>query len=231
MFITMLFMIAKKQKKIRKSINWLMDRQSVVYPYDNIIQQRKASKQRYRLQRGWTSMTLQQVKEASHRRLHTLLYDSIHRRCPEERNPGASLVAQMVKNPPAMQETQVPSLGREDPLEKGMLPHSSIFAWRIPWTEEPGGPQSMGPQRVGPDWVTNDIETENRLVVCLGQGGERKTQWRAEKWLPMSRRLLGGLKCSEIGLYEQLNDSEYTRKHCLVHIKWVHFYGIEIIAQ
>ena len=57
----------------------------------------------------------------------------------------------MVKNPPAMQETQVPSLGREDPLEKGMLPHSSIFAWRIPWTEEPGGPQSMGPQRVGHD--------------------------------------------------------------------------------
>ena len=47
----------------------------------------------------------------------------------------------------------------------------------------------------------------------------------------MSTRLLGGLKCSEIGLYEQLNDSEYTRKHCLVHIKWVHFYGIEIIAQ
>ena len=57
---------------------------------------------------------------------------------------GASLVAQMVKNLPAMQETWVPSLGWEDPLEKGMATHSSIFAWRIPWTEEPGRQQSMG---------------------------------------------------------------------------------------
>ena len=55
-----------------------------------------------------------------------------------------SLVAQMVKNLPAMQETQVRSLGREDPLEKGMAIHSSILAWRIPWTEEPGGLQSIG---------------------------------------------------------------------------------------
>ena len=56
----------------------------------------------------------------------------------------ASLVVQMVKNPPAVQETQVQSLGREGPLEKGMPTHSSILAWRIPWTEEPGGLQSMG---------------------------------------------------------------------------------------
>ena len=55
----------------------------------------------------------------------------------------------MVKNLPAMRETQVRSLGREDPLEKGMATHSSILAWRIPWTEEPGGLQSMGLQRVG----------------------------------------------------------------------------------
>ena len=53
----------------------------------------------------------------------------------------ASLVAQMVKNLLAMQETRVWSLGREDPLEKEMATHSSIFAWRIPWTEEPGGVQ------------------------------------------------------------------------------------------
>ena len=64
---------------------------------------------------------------------------------------GASLVAQMVKNMPAMQETQVQSLGREDPLEKGMATHSSILAWRIPRTEEPSGPQSMGSQRVRHD--------------------------------------------------------------------------------
>ena len=49
----------------------------------------------------------------------------------------------MVKNLPVMQETCVRSLGQEDPLEKGMATHSSILAWRIPWTEEPGGPQSM----------------------------------------------------------------------------------------
>ena len=50
----------------------------------------------------------------------------------------ASLVAQMAKNLPTMQETQVQSLGLEDPLEKGMATHSSIFAWRIPWTNDPG---------------------------------------------------------------------------------------------
>ena len=67
---------------------------------------------------------------------------------------GASLVAQMVKNPPAMRETCVWSLGWEDPLEEGMATHSSILAWRIPWTGEPGGLQYMGLQRVGHDCVT-----------------------------------------------------------------------------
>jgi len=60
-------------------------------------------------------------------------------------------VAQTVKNLPHMQKTQVQSLGREDPLEKGMATHSSILAWRIPWTEEVGGLQSMGSQTVGHD--------------------------------------------------------------------------------
>ena len=55
----------------------------------------------------------------------------------------------MVKNPPAMWETQVLSLGQEDPLEEGMATHSSILAWRVPWTEEPGGLQSMGLPRAG----------------------------------------------------------------------------------
>ena len=59
------------------------------------------------------------------------------------------LLAQTVKNLLAMQETWVRALGQEDPLEKGMDTHSSILAWRIPWTEEPGGLQSMGSQRVG----------------------------------------------------------------------------------
>ena len=59
--------------------------------------------------------------------------------------------AQTVRNPPAMQENQVPSLSWEDPLEKGMATHFSILAWRMPWTEEPGGLQSIGLQRVGLD--------------------------------------------------------------------------------
>ena len=57
----------------------------------------------------------------------------------------------MVKCLSTMQETRVPSLGREDPLEKEMAPHSSTLAWKIPWTEKPGGLQSMGLQRVGHD--------------------------------------------------------------------------------
>ena len=61
--------------------------------------------------------------------------------------PGGSAV----KNPPAMQETWVQSLGREDPLEKEMAAHSSILAWEIQWTEEPGELQSTGSQRVGHD--------------------------------------------------------------------------------
>ena len=60
-------------------------------------------------------------------------------------------MVQREKNPPAMQETWVQTLGWEDPLEEGMTAHSNILAWRIPWTEEPGGLQSMGLQRVRHD--------------------------------------------------------------------------------
>ena len=69
--------------------------------------------------------------------------------------PGASLVAQMVKNLPQVQEIWVQSLGWEDPLEKGMATHSSFLAWKIPWTEEPGGLQSVGSQRVRQSWAAN----------------------------------------------------------------------------
>ena len=62
---------------------------------------------------------------------------------------GSSLVAQRLKCLPAMRETWVRSLGQEDPLEKEMATHSSILAWRIPWTEEPDGLQTTGLQRVG----------------------------------------------------------------------------------
>ena len=74
-----------------------------------------------------------------------MLYDFTHM------GIRASLVAQTVKNPPAMQKTWVRPLSWEDPLEKGTATHSSILAWRIPWTEEPGRLQSMGSQRVRHD--------------------------------------------------------------------------------
>ena len=64
---------------------------------------------------------------------------------------GAALVAQTVENLCAVQENQVPSLGQEDPVKKGMAAHSSILAWRIPWTEVPGGLQCMVSQRVRHD--------------------------------------------------------------------------------
>ena len=91
---------------------------------------------------------------------------------------GASLVGQMVKSPPTMKETRVRSLGQEDPLEKEMATHSSILAWRIPWTEEPGGLQSRGSHswtRLS-DW-THCIRKMtgwthwfiNSLQLCLGR--------------------------------------------------------------
>ena len=68
-------------------------------------------------------------------------------------------VVQRVKNLPTMQETWVWPLGQEDPLEKGMAIHSNILAWRIPWTEEPGGLLCKGSQRVGHNWATNNTAT------------------------------------------------------------------------
>ena len=82
-------------------------------------------------------------------------------------------MAQIVKNPPAVQETWVQSLGWEDPLEKEIATHSRILAWRIPRTEEPGELQSVGSQRVRHDWVTNtDIiiiypEPKPYVYVCV----------------------------------------------------------------
>ena len=66
-----------------------------------------------------------------------------------------------------MQETQVQSLGQEDPLEKGMATHSSILAWRIPWTEDLGKLQSMGSQRVRQDWVTNTNVFKWEFKSCI----------------------------------------------------------------
>ena len=87
---------------------------------------------------------------------------------------GASLVAQMVKNLPAIQETQVQSLGWEDPLEESVAMHSNILCWRIPWTEEPGGVQSIGSHRVRHNW--SDLAQHSRELVCRVSG----IQWSDE---------------------------------------------------
>ena len=83
------------------------------------------------------------------------LWDYSYKHLNQYRAFRASLVAQMVKNLPAMWETWVQSLGQEDPLEKELTIHSSILAWRILWTEKPGGLQSVGSQRVRHSWATN----------------------------------------------------------------------------
>ena len=124
----------------------------------------------------------------------------------------ASLVAQTVKRLPTMQEIRVQSLGQEDLLEKEMATHSSILAWKIPWTEEPGRLQSMGSQKVGDDWVTS-------LSLSL-------TQWT---WVwACSRRWwrTGSLVCcSPWGLKESdttewLKNNNNINIHILTTISW-----------
>ena len=91
----------------------------------------------------------------------------------------ASLVAQTVKNQPAIQETQVWSLSWEDPLKKGMTTHSSILAWEMPWTERPGGLQCMGLQRVGHNWVPNIVSSSSSSSpVFIAAGVTRARTWR-----------------------------------------------------
>ena len=79
-----------------------------------------------------------------------------------------------------MQETQVQSLGWEDILEKGMATHSSILAWRIPWTEEPGGLQSMGSQKVGHNWTTNTLAMF--WTFYLNKGNKNKNYQVGTRW-------------------------------------------------
>ena len=96
----------------------------------------------------------------------------------------SSLVAHMVKSPPARQETQVWSLGWEDSLEEEMATYSIILAWKIPWTKESGGLQSMGLQRVGHDWVINTFTdgSSGKESACSAEG------WSS---VPGSRRYPG----------------------------------------
>ena len=106
---------------------------------------------------------------------------ALYLRCALE----ASLVAQRLKCLPETRETQVRSLGREDPLQKEMVTHSSILAWRISWREEPGRLQSMGLQRVGHNWATS--LPLSFLSFHLGGSLQSMSQW--EEWLKLMNQL------------------------------------------
>ena len=105
----------------------------------------------------------------------------------------ASLVAQRLKHLPAMWETWVRSLGREYPLEKEMATHSSILAWRIPWTEKPSRLQSTGSQRVGHDWATSPSPSplkglralESLLIPGLARENTDISHWARKKGSPI----------------------------------------------
>ena len=100
-----------------------------------------------------------------------------------------SQVAQWIKNPPAMQETRVQSLGQKDPLEEGMATLSSILAWKIPWIEEPGGLHSMGSQRVGQDWATElnwYVKEACECVQLLSRVQLFATPWTVARQVPLS---------------------------------------------
>ena len=109
----------------------------------------------------------------------------------------AFLVAQVVKNLPEVQETWVWSLYWDDPLEKGMATHSSILAWRIPWTEEPGRVHSMGSQRVGHSWGTNtQTHTHRHTHSMQGLSGTPICQ-------PYTPRALPRLLTSPAGYFNE----------------------------
>ena len=93
--------------------------------------------------------------------------------CEFYTHSGASLVAQRLNRLSPMQETRVRSLSREDPLEKEMVIHSSILAWRIPWTEKPGRLQSTESQRVGHDWATSPSPSPSDVTL----GAFRVCHW------------------------------------------------------
>ena len=123
------------------------------------------------IKRLFSSSSLSAIRVVSSAYLRLLIFRLIHAQMEITRlYKVVSLVVQLLKNLPAMQKTWVRFLSWEDPLEKEMATHSSILAWRIPWTEEPGGLQSMGSQRVRHDLATKPPipgyikETENSRI-------------------------------------------------------------------
>ena len=149
----------------------------------------------------------------------------------------ASQVAQWIKNLPAMQEmqeTQVWFLGHEDPLEEGTAPHSSILAWRIPWTEEPGGLQFMGSQRVGHDWSywasthipylkTGILRKEDHRRRYIREGhvpSHRKMETEIGVMLPQVKEHLAHPKLEEERTDPTLEASEETQPLGLISDFW-----------
>ena len=103
---------------------------------------------------------------------------------------GASLVGQLVKNPPALQETPVQSLGWEDPLEKEMATHSSTLAWKIPWTEEPGRLQSIGHKEAG---TTEELTWACICSISIATFKLDAGPLNAEGLFPLLQRTSGSL--------------------------------------
>ena len=136
----------------------------------------------------------------------------------------------MLKSLPVMQETQVWSLGQEDLLEKEMATCSSILAWRIPWTEEPGEQQSMGSQRVGHEWETNtSLHFMVLLVVmygCESWAIKKAEHWRTDAFKRWCwRRLLRVLwttRRSNQSILKEIN-SEYSLEGLMLKLKLQYF--------
>ena len=123
----------------------------------------------------------------------------------------------MVKNPPAMQETRVQSLGQENPLEKRMATHSRILAWRIPWTEKPGGLQPAGLQRIGQDWVS---------PVWMWEL-DYKESWALKNlcfWtVVLEKTLKSPLDCKEIQSILKEISPEYSLERLMLKLKLQYF--------
>ena len=164
---------------------------------------------------GGTVNTCGQVKETSLKRLYTMWFQL----CDILEKAELSLGAQTVKNLPVIWETRVQPRGQEDLLEKGMATHSSILAWRIPWTEEPGGLQSMGSQRVGYDWndlahVNGHNQKINGFQGLVGKGWIGTSQGCLGQWNSSVGYHSGGHTwlniCSTRGKYRPRMKPGYT---------------------
>ena len=131
------------------------------------------------------------------------------------------LSGSVVKNPSAIQETRFWSLGWEDPLEEKMATHSSILAWKIPWTDEPGGLQSMGPQRVGYNWGTLEGNGSPLQYSCLENPVDRGAWWAAVHRVVQSQTRLKQLSSSSRGTWAHLMSRENHVKKKKVEASYV----------